>query len=252
MEQFKFLLTPLCFDTASLYFVFCCIYLVRYSRCVASIIRPGDNMSLHVRQAAMAEAEANGSPDDPPTLLSSSEEEDEEECEDDYREPISRRLRFSNESPALPANRGIGFPHIVMTNDFDEESDTSEVSFADGIATFLWNWDRVQFYKFFDMTKDKFEIHYDAPQGPIKDMIIWRNGDSVMAGFRVPGMYGDMEWDAQLVYSIEADGRWFGRICSEATRREAIEIFGESFSKAIFHHRLWDLRGSAKVKIHHA
>ena len=131
-------------------------------------------MSLHIRQQAMAEAEADWSSD---ASLSSFDEED---AEDDWDEPAPHPLRFSNDCPALPADRGIGFPHIVIPNDFDEESDTSSLTFADGVATFLWNWDRVQFYKFFDMTKDKFEIHYDAPQALIKDMLITRQGRTVM------------------------------------------------------------------------
>ena len=64
-------------------------------------------------------------------------------------------------------------------------------------------------------------------------------------------MYGGMEWDPQLVFSIEADGRWVGRMCSEATRREAIEGFGKSFAKALFYHKMWNLRGIAKVTVYH-
>lgn len=86
--------------------------------------------------------------------------------------PELQPLRYSDACPSLPATRGKGYPHYVNTSTFSEETDISNLTFADGIATFLWNWDRTRFTRFFDMTKPNFEISRDAPDGMISCMII--------------------------------------------------------------------------------
>lgn len=71
------------------------------------------------------------------------------------------------------------------------------------------------------------------------------------AGFRVLGRYGGRDWDPQLMFSIADDGKWVERSCSSADNQEEIESYGASFSQAIFFHKLWDLRGKAKVTVYH-
>ncbi|EME43613.1 hypothetical protein DOTSEDRAFT_72848 [Dothistroma septosporum NZE10] len=126
-------------------------------------------MSLHIRQQAIAEAEAEHSSSDAETHHSSDDEED-----------IPRPLRFSAECPLLPPSRSIDFPHIIQISDYDPAADLRDLTFPDIIATFLWHWDRVQFYKFFDMSRNHFELHYRAPRASGRDMVISRNGRGVM------------------------------------------------------------------------
>jgi hypothetical protein len=88
----------------------------------------------------------------------------------------------SNECPALPSYRPKGYPHIVGIDGFREDTNISNLTFADGIATFLWSWNKEQFEKFFDMSNYHFDIHYSAPDGLIKDMVITRMGHSISVG----------------------------------------------------------------------
>jgi hypothetical protein len=74
-----------------------------------------------------------------------------------------------------------GFPHIVDASDFDDETDTNEMTFADGIAINLpLELGPYPFAKFFDLSQDRFELHYVAPDDLIKDMIIAQTGRSVI------------------------------------------------------------------------
>lgn len=88
--------------------------------------------------------------------------------------------RYKDDCPTLPPSRPPGFPHIVDARGFSESTDITNLRFGDGIATFLWNWDKDQFHRFFDLNKPKFEIHYGAPDAMIKDMIISRIGKTVI------------------------------------------------------------------------
>jgi hypothetical protein len=93
-------------------------------------------------------------------------------------------LRYRDDCPFLPTSRPPGFPHVIDARTFSESTDIINLRFADGIATFLWNWDKDQFHRFFDLGKtNKFEIHYDAPDDMIKDMIISRMGSTVVVSF---------------------------------------------------------------------
>lgn len=86
-----------------------------------------------------------------------------------------KEVQYSSECPALPVDRPRGYPHVVDFRDFDEETDDTTLHFADGVATFLWLWNKDSFRRFFDLEKDTFEIHYRAPNSyTIKDMIISR------------------------------------------------------------------------------
>ena len=117
--------------------------------------------------------------DDDEEWTDEDEEDEGEEEDDDYSELELRPLQFSNECPSLPTNQAIGCPHVVNTSGFDEETDMHNLRFANGIATFLWKWDREQFNKFFDMSEERFEVHYEA-QSLIKDMLLTRMGNMVM------------------------------------------------------------------------
>lgn len=59
------------------------------------------------------------------------------------------------------------------------------------------------------------------------------------AGFRVDGLYGEGEWDPQLVFGIENDGKWVPLHCSEGSGKEIIEYLGKEFASSIFYQKLW-------------
>lgn len=78
---------------------------------------------------------------------------------------------------SLPADRPEGFPHIIKSTsstNIHEVTSTNNLTIADGVATFLWDWDRIEFYRFFDLSISKFEVHYNAPDRVIKRVIITR------------------------------------------------------------------------------
>lgn len=175
-------------------------------------------------------------------------------------------LIFSKECPTLPAERPIGFPHVIANaQGFHEDTDSTHLTFADGIATFLWLWNQDQFHRFFDLSEDKFEIAYNAPNQPIKCLVISRTGNMVIVGVRdinfdvlsdaytcQAGFRSYGEWDPQMGYTIEEDGRWKPQHCSEASNPAAIEGFGNGVAKAILFHRLWKLPGEGtKVDVYH-
>lgn len=69
-------------------------------------------------------------------------------------------IEFSDNCPTLPSDRGDGFPHIVDLSRYDCDGPVeNNLSCADGVATFLWNWDKKQFDCFFDLKEEDFEVH---------------------------------------------------------------------------------------------
>lgn len=93
------------------------------------------------------------------------------------------KIRFSSDCPSLPADRPSRYPRIVDLTSFNkttDEVDKTGLAGADGVATFLWNWDRTQFDRFFDLTRKQFDLHYQGPKGSVESMVISRNDRTVI------------------------------------------------------------------------
>ncbi|KAF7198552.1 hypothetical protein HII31_00291 [Pseudocercospora fuligena] len=156
--------------------------------------------------------------------------------------------------PGLPINRPIGYPHVIDTTTFDEDTGIDSLTLGDGISTFLWLWNRNEFHNFFNLSHPKFEIWYRAPDGVIKDMAILRSGRNVMVGLRRTSKTSvGQPWEPpspQIISLIDRNGKWSGRACSEAPH--AIEWYGSQLAKTIIYHKLWDLQyWNAQVTICH-
>lgn len=120
---------------------------------------------------------------------SEEEEESEEESEDDlddYDEPEMFPLRYSDECPSMPSRRPVGYPHIIQTSSWGEETDKRNLTCADGIATLLWEWKPEHLETFFDLSNPRFELTRVAPNGIIRDMIIGRVDRAVLVSRTCP------------------------------------------------------------------
>lgn len=93
---------------------------------------------------------------------------------------------YAEDCPSLPADRPDGFPHIIKLQSDFEMTETDFLTCADGVATFLWHWNKDEFHHFFDLTEAKFELEYHAPGSAIKKMVIKRNKKRVMVGRTFP------------------------------------------------------------------
>ncbi|KXT12036.1 hypothetical protein AC579_4680 [Pseudocercospora musae] len=156
--------------------------------------------------------------------------------------------------PGLPVNRPIGYPHVVDTTSFDEDTGIDSLTLGDGISTFLWLWNRNEFHNFFNLSHPKFEIWYRSPNGVIRDMAILRSDRNVMVGLRRRSKTSIGQPSGppspQIISLIDRNGKWCGRACSEAPH--AIEWYGSQLAKTIIYHKLWDLQHwNATVTICH-
>lgn len=70
----------------------------------------------------------------------------------------TKPLRYSDACPFLPVNRPRGYPHLIDTRDFDEDTDQADLRAADGVVTLLYKWKPEELDKFFDMTMSKYEL----------------------------------------------------------------------------------------------
>lgn len=106
----------------------------------------------------------------------------------EFEPDLPGQLRYTR-APGLPVNRPSGYPHVVDTRNFDEDTNVDCLTLGDGIATFLWNWNCNEFHNFFNFSQEKFEIWYQAPNGVIKDMVITRSGRNVTVRERLQSSY---------------------------------------------------------------
>ena len=96
--------------------------------------------------------------------------EDDEDSSDEEVLP----LRYDSGCRDLPTNRPLGYPHIIVSQGFNEQTDKTDLRFADGVATLLWKWNAEQFNAFFDLSKPRFEMLRKNGPGMIKYTMIAR------------------------------------------------------------------------------
>jgi hypothetical protein len=92
---------------------------------------------------------------------------------------IMAPLRFSDAYPYLPATAPTGHPHII-TGSFHEETDKTNLRAADGVATFLYNWDPSILDEFLNPAIPQLEIVRKQKRQIMEDMVIAKHGQSVM------------------------------------------------------------------------
>jgi hypothetical protein len=61
-------------------------------------------------------------------------------------------------------------------------------------------------------------------------------------GFRAKIWTGDLELEPQIIFYVEADGKWTPSWCSEGGRPKIAEEYGIEFAKTILYHKLWEKR----------
>lgn len=88
-------------------------------------------------------------------------------------------LRFSDAYPSLPATAPTGHPHII-SGSFHEETDKTNLRAADGIATFLYNWDPSILDEILNPVTSRIEIVRKQKSRVMEDMVIAKFGKSVM------------------------------------------------------------------------
>lgn len=164
--------------------------------------------------------------------------------ETDTRPP----LVYMTDCPSLPATRPPGFPHIIdLHRDrfHTDETNCADLTCADGIATFLWKWDKEQFHRFFDLLAvPEFEIHYEVPgevQYRTNDTVISRTNRTVTVSaisflflqasleFSVANMCsrsaGAWVMDEDLIKRSSLKSKWtrVGSLCSPGQARTVRE-----------------------------
>lgn len=88
-------------------------------------------------------------------------------------------LRFSDAYPRLPARAPTGHPHII-TGSFHEETDKDDLRAADGVATFLYNWDPSILDEFLNPATSHLEIVRKEKRQIMEDLVIAKHERSVM------------------------------------------------------------------------
>jgi hypothetical protein len=78
----------------------------------------------------------------------------------------------------LPANKPAGHPHLL---DCSDATALQDFTFADAMATILYNWKPEALRAFLDLSKDKFVFKIEQAAGSTYiDFIIGRTGNTVM------------------------------------------------------------------------
>jgi len=90
-------------------------------------------------------------------------------------------LRLSDAYPKLPATAPTGHPHII-TGPFHEETDKTDLRAADGVATFLYNWEPSILDEFLDPATPRLVVVRREKSCVMEDMVIAKFGQSVRVG----------------------------------------------------------------------
>ena len=78
----------------------------------------------------------------------------------------------------LPANKPAGHPHLL---DCSDTTALQNFTFADAMATILYNWKPEALHAFLDLSKDKFVFKIEQAAGSAYiDFIIGRTGNTVI------------------------------------------------------------------------
>ena len=87
-------------------------------------------------------------------------------------------LHYDSSFLAFPTGGPIGHPHIISA-DFDEATDTTDLRAADGVVTLLYKWDPDALCDFLDLRYNYFEFTRLEKDNATQSLIIIRRGREV-------------------------------------------------------------------------
>lgn len=90
-------------------------------------------------------------------------------------------LTYSDSRADLPASRGVGYPHIIITDGFNSGSKNARrLHAADGIVTLLNKFDPKALDAFLNLEKPFFVYHGEEVKlGHLLDAVVFREGNLV-------------------------------------------------------------------------
>ncbi|CZT19137.1 uncharacterized protein RCC_04983 [Ramularia collo-cygni] len=164
---------------------------------------------------------------------------------------VDDEAHYRDDCPSLPADRPIGFPHIIDLDHYElDDPGYFSPTCADGVATFLYNWNREQFRRFFDLTEESFELRYDAPEGCVNKMCITRKKNVVTVCNFSQGYYEGVydQRDPEVTFVIRNSGRWepqsFRTTWGEGTNSEHVEELGNLITTSMLDEKMWQFTSS--------
>lgn len=108
------------------------------------------------------------------------------EYENDPKLPVDYpnlpALEYLDHYAALPADRPVGYPHLINTDKFKEENQRQNLRIADAIVTVLYNWEPEALAAFLDHDLEDFRFQVEDSNIYPHNFFVQRKGKRVEAG----------------------------------------------------------------------